>query len=211
MRLSRQCNIAHRSASIVTRHHEICVRQILMLCSDFAVVRVSDAEWHCILPCSSVRTAHRTQLSPGGKEPTADADMSSVCRVLHRDLKPQNLLIDRSTNALKLADFGLARAFGLPVRAYTHEVYGSNAKHFVRLASGSQLGTCLSLMSMRRSSHSGIGHLRSCWVGSTTPRLWTSGPLDAFSQRWSMAGLSSLETRCGSCSAATELSPGRSD
>ena len=44
-----------------------------------------------------------------------------LCRVLHRDLKPQNLLIDRKTNALKLADFGLARAFGLPVRAYTHE------------------------------------------------------------------------------------------
>ncbi|KAK9808683.1 hypothetical protein WJX72_001863 [[Myrmecia] bisecta] len=43
-------------------------------------------------------------------------------RVLHRDLKPQNLLIDRGNNALKLADFGLARAFGVPVRAYTHEV-----------------------------------------------------------------------------------------
>jgi len=42
-------------------------------------------------------------------------------RVLHRDLKPQNLLIDAQGN-LKLADFGLARAFGLPVRSYTHEV-----------------------------------------------------------------------------------------
>merc|ERR1711898_69635 len=42
-------------------------------------------------------------------------------RVLHRDLKPQNLLIN-SDNTLKLADFGLARAFGIPVRSYTHEV-----------------------------------------------------------------------------------------
>jgi len=31
-------------------------------------------------------------------------------------------LIDRSSNSLKLADFGLARAFGIPVRTFTHEV-----------------------------------------------------------------------------------------
>ncbi|KAI9726803.1 MAG: Cyclin-dependent kinase catalytic subunit [Chrysothrix sp. TS-e1954] len=42
-------------------------------------------------------------------------------RVLHRDLKPQNLLIDKEGN-MKLADFGLARAFGVPLRTYTHEV-----------------------------------------------------------------------------------------
>eukprot|EP00761_Pharyngomonas_kirbyi_P005574 gb/GECH01005579.1/.p1 GENE.gb/GECH01005579.1/~~gb/GECH01005579.1/.p1 ORF type:complete len:296 (+),score=66.61 gb/GECH01005579.1/:1-888(+) len=41
--------------------------------------------------------------------------------VLHRDLKPQNLLINKE-GELKLADFGLARAFGIPVKRYTHEV-----------------------------------------------------------------------------------------
>ena len=42
-------------------------------------------------------------------------------RILHRDMKPQNLLID-STGVLKVADFGLARTFSIPIRPYTHEV-----------------------------------------------------------------------------------------
>jgi cyclin-dependent kinase len=42
-------------------------------------------------------------------------------RVLHRDLKPQNLLLSNDLT-LKLGDFGLARAFGIPVRSFTHEV-----------------------------------------------------------------------------------------
>ncbi|CAB4010415.1 cyclin-dependent kinase 1-like [Paramuricea clavata] len=42
-------------------------------------------------------------------------------RILHRDLKPQNLLIN-DTGVIKLADFGLARTFVVPIRAYTHEI-----------------------------------------------------------------------------------------
>jgi len=41
--------------------------------------------------------------------------------VLHRDLKPNNLLISPE-GVLKLADFGLARLFGSPNRRFTHQV-----------------------------------------------------------------------------------------
>ena len=51
--------------------------------------------------------------------------------VMHRDLKPQNLLVDDDaegskerdgTLTLKIADLGLGRAFSVPIKAYTHEI-----------------------------------------------------------------------------------------
>jgi len=42
-------------------------------------------------------------------------------RILHRDLKPQNLLIGEN-DTLKLADFGLGREHGIPIEQLTHEV-----------------------------------------------------------------------------------------
>nr|XP_043636999.1 cyclin-dependent kinase D-3-like [Erigeron canadensis] len=49
----------------------------------------------------------------------------AVCHkkwVLHRDMKPNNLLIGPG-GQLKLADFGLARIFGSPNRKFTHQVF----------------------------------------------------------------------------------------
>ncbi|KAL5963540.1 Cyclin-dependent kinase 1 [Taenia solium] len=43
-------------------------------------------------------------------------------RIIHRDLKPQNILVDVDRKIVKLADFGLARSFGYPLRKLTHEV-----------------------------------------------------------------------------------------
>ncbi|XP_044475072.1 cyclin-dependent kinase B2-2-like [Mangifera indica] len=42
--------------------------------------------------------------------------------ILHRDLKPHNVLMDQKTSMLKIADLGLARAFTLPIKKYTHEI-----------------------------------------------------------------------------------------
>ncbi|KAF6198068.1 hypothetical protein GE061_007814 [Apolygus lucorum] len=41
--------------------------------------------------------------------------------ILHRDLKPNNLLIN-SDGVLKIGDFGLAKFYGSPNRIYTHQV-----------------------------------------------------------------------------------------
>ncbi|EFJ32755.1 hypothetical protein SELMODRAFT_230893 [Selaginella moellendorffii] len=42
--------------------------------------------------------------------------------VMHRDLKPQNLLVDQDKGLLKIADLGLGRAFTVPLKSYTHEI-----------------------------------------------------------------------------------------
>ena len=42
---------------------------------------------------------------------------------MHRDLKPSNLLVDAVNVVVKLADFGLARVFQIPLREYSPEVF----------------------------------------------------------------------------------------
>lgn len=42
--------------------------------------------------------------------------------VVHRDLKPQNVLVDTTKLILKIGDFGLARVYTKPLREMTNEV-----------------------------------------------------------------------------------------
>ena len=68
-------------------------------------------------------------------------------RVLHRDLKPQNLLIDNN-RSVKLADFGLARAFNTPINTLTHEVVTLWYRAPEVLLGASQYSTPLDVWSM---------------------------------------------------------------
>lgn len=88
-------------------------------------------------------------------------------RILHRDLKPQNLLIDRH-GALKIADLGLSRAFGVPMRTYTHQVKEEEGK-------GSEPQCSKSVWTSIRSLRYGTEHLKSCWAVLTIRLLWICG------------------------------------
>lgn len=63
-----------------------------------------------------------TQVRDFARQLLSGIEFCHANRIIHRDLKPQNLLIDSAGLQLKIADFGLARAFSLPVPQYTHEV-----------------------------------------------------------------------------------------
>ena len=87
-------------------------------------------------------------------------------RVLHRDLKPQNLLINRK-GELKLGDFGLARAFGVPVNTFSNEV-----SHDVS-------NLCFICQHVLRWSLCGIVRQTSFLDRGHIALLSTSGPVDA--------------------------------
>ncbi|KAJ0620720.1 putative cyclin-dependent kinase CMGC-CDK-Pl family [Helianthus annuus] len=51
-----------------------------------------------------------------------DTDLKKFIDSHRKDLKPQNLLVDKEKGILKIADLGLGRAFTVPLKSYTHEI-----------------------------------------------------------------------------------------
>lgn len=43
-------------------------------------------------------------------------------RIVHRDIKPANILVSKNEQTVKLADFGMGRAFGLALQSYTYRI-----------------------------------------------------------------------------------------
>lgn len=56
------------------------------------------------------------------KEIVKAVDFCHENYIMHRDLKPQNILINKEGTSIKLADFGLARHFNVPFRQYSKEI-----------------------------------------------------------------------------------------
>ncbi|KAJ8985551.1 hypothetical protein NQ317_019935 [Molorchus minor] len=64
--------------------------------------------------------------------------------ILHRDLKPNNLLVN-SSGVLKIGDFGLAKLYGSPNRVNTHQVVTRWYRAPELLFGAKQYGTCIDM------------------------------------------------------------------
>merc|ERR1719326_1126407 len=103
--------------------HENVVQLIDLFCKPGELVLVfevaeSDLKKHMKAQGGSMQP---TQVKDFAHQLLLGMEFCHANRIIHRDLKPQNLLIDTNLR-LKIADFGLARAYVVPVPKYTHEV-----------------------------------------------------------------------------------------
>lgn len=104
-----------KHSNIITLHDIICTRKTLTLVFEFVdrdLGRYME-ECDCKININNTKL-FLFQLLRGLK-------YCHERRILHRDLKPQNILISFDGH-LKLADFGLARATSIPTKTFTDEV-----------------------------------------------------------------------------------------
>ncbi|KAF4801286.1 Cyclin-dependent kinase 18 [Turdus rufiventris] len=114
-RMSRRASLNLKHANIVTLHDIIHTERSLTLVFEYLD---NDLKQY-LENCGNLMSVHNVkifmfQLLRG----------LAYChgrKILHRDLKPQNLLINER-GELKLADFGLARAKSVPTKTYSNEV-----------------------------------------------------------------------------------------
>ncbi|XP_031550565.1 cyclin-dependent kinase 18-like [Actinia tenebrosa] len=104
-----------KHANIVTLHDTVHTHKALTLVFEYLEKDLKQYMDNCgsIMSMNNVRV-FLFQLLRG-------LDYCHKRKVLHRDLKPQNLLIN-DRGELKLADFGLARAKSVPTKTYSNEV-----------------------------------------------------------------------------------------
>ncbi|EDM10210.1 cyclin-dependent kinase 7 (homolog of Xenopus MO15 cdk-activating kinase), isoform CRA_b [Rattus norvegicus] len=88
------------------------------------VYKARDKNTNQIVAIKKIKLGHRSEAKDGINR-TALREIKLLQELSHPniigDLKPNNLLLDEN-GVLKLADFGLAKSFGSPNRAYTHQV-----------------------------------------------------------------------------------------
>eukprot|EP00042_Codosiga_hollandica_P021897 m.78418 g.78418 ORF g.78418 m.78418 type:complete len:387 (-) comp50570_c0_seq2:226-1386(-) len=110
-------------------------------------------------------------------------------KVLHRDLKPQNILIN-SVGELKLADFGLARSKSVPSKTYTHEVVTIWYRPPDVLMGSVDYGSSIDIW--------GVGCIFA-EMSSNRPLFPAAKPVEQLNCIWAVLGTPTLQVHCSEC------------